>query len=98
MYQNKRLVIVGRVARAIDDVTRLLEGAGYIVTVTTDDSVAIDMVGNSDYAALLIGGDVPQADQRYIATQVRLRNPSVAVLIVNSPRSVLTQLSQVLPG
>ena len=98
MIQNKRLVIVGREPRAIDRITRLLEGAGYIVTSTTNDGVAIDMVGSSDYAALLIGGDVPQADQRYVATEARRRNPSLTVLTVNSPRSVLTQLSQALPG
>ena len=98
MVQNKRLVMVGREPRAIDLVTRLLEGAGYIVTSTTNDGVAIDMVGSSDYAALLIGGDVPQADRRYVATEARRRNPSLTVLTINSPRSVLTQLSQALPG
>ena len=98
MIQNKRLVMVGREPRAVDLVTRLLEGAGYIVTSTTNDGVAIDMVGSSDYAALLIGGDVPQADRRYVATEARRRNPSLTVLTINSPRSVLTQLSQALPG
>ncbi len=98
MVQNKRLVMVGREPRAVDLVTRLLEGAGYIVTSTTNDGVAIDMVGSSDYAALLIGGDVPQADRRYVATEARRRNPSLTVLTINSPRSVLTQLSQALPG
>ena len=98
MVQNKRLVMVAREPRAMDRVTRLLEGAGYIVTSTTNDGVAIDMVGSSDYAALLIGGDVPQADRRYVATEARRRNPSLTVLTINSPRSVLTQLSQALPG
>ena len=67
---------------------------GYIVTGTTNDSVAIDMVSTSDYAALLIGGEVPQADRRYIATEARNGNSSMAVLTIQSPQSVLTQLSQ----
>ena len=98
MSQNKRVVIVGRRQDSIDRVTRLLEGAGYIVTSTTNDGVAIDMVSNSAYAALLIGGEVSQADRRYITTEARNHNTSLAVLTIHSPQSVLTQLSQtVLP-
>ena len=74
MYQNKRLVIIGRSRESIDRLTRLLEGAGYIVTSTTDDGVAIDMVGSSEYAALLIDSDVSLADRRYVAAQARNRD------------------------
>ena len=99
MNQNKRLVVVGRRQDNIDRVTRLLEGAGYIVTSTTNDGVAIDMVNNSDYAALLIGGEVPQADRLHIITEARSHNVSMAVLTIHSPQSVLTQLSQtILPS
>ncbi len=52
MKQNRRLVVVGRRQDTIDRVTRLLEGAGYIVTSTTNDGVAKDMVINSNYDAL----------------------------------------------
>lgn len=99
MNQNKRIVVVGRLQDHLDRVTRLLEGAGYIVTSTTNDGVAIDMVSNSTYAALLIGGEVSQADRLHIITEARNHNVSMAVLTINSPQSVLTQLSQtVLPG
>ncbi len=96
MQQNKRLVVVGRSQESVDQTTRLLEGAGYIVTSTIDDGVAIDLVGSSEYAALLIGGDVPLADRRYVATQSRNRDSELAVLTVTSLRSVLTQLTQAL--
>ncbi len=98
MYQNKRLVIIGRSRESIDRLTRLLESAGYIVTSTTDDGVAIDMVGSSEYAALLIDSDVSLADRRYVAAQARNRDSELAVLTITSPRSVLTQLTQALPG
>ena len=98
MAQNKRLAVVGRSQESIDRITRLLEGAGYIVTSTTDDGVAIDMVGSSSYAALLVDSDVPLADRRYVAAQARNRDSGLAVLNVNSLRSVLTQLSQALAG
>ena len=97
MSGNKRIVILGRDTSSLDSLTRILEGAGYIVASTTNDGVAIDMVGSSSYDALLIGRDVAEADQRYVATESRNRDIGVLVLTVNSPRSVLTQLSQALP-
>ena len=95
MAQGRRVVIVGRQQDSLDQVARLLEGAGYIVTSTTNDSVAIDMVSNSDYAALLIGGEVSQADRLHLITEARNHNVSMAVLTIHSPQSVLTQLSQI---
>ena len=97
MSSNKRIVILGRDASSLDSLTRILEGAGYIVASTTNDGVAIDMVGSSSYDALLIGRDVSEADRRYVATESRNRDVGIVVLTVNSPRSVLTQLSQALP-
>ena len=97
MNSNKRIVILGRDTSSLDSLTRILEGAGYIVASTTNDGVAIDMVGSSYYDALLIGRDVAEADRRYVATQSRDRDIGIVVLTVNSPRSVLTQLSQALP-
>ena len=97
MSSNKRIVILGRDASSLDSLTRILEGAGYIVASTTNDGVAIDMVGSSSYDALLIGRDVAEADRRYAATESRNRDVGIVVLTVNSPRSVLTQLSQALP-
>lgn len=97
MSGNKRIVILGRDASGLDSLTRILEGAGYIVASTTNDGVAIDMVGSSSYDALLVGRDVAEADRRYVATESRNRDIGIVVLTVNSPRSVLTQLSQALP-
>ena len=97
MSGNKRIVILGRDASSLDNLTRILEGAGYIVASTTNDGVAIDMVGSSSYDALLIGRDVAEGDRRYVATESRGRDIGIVVLTVNSSRSVLTQLSQALP-
>ena len=97
MSSSRRIVILGRDASSLDGLTRILEGAGYIVVSTTNDGVAIDMVGSSSYDALLIGGDVAEADRRYVATESRNRDIGIVVLTVNSPRSVLTQLAQSLP-
>ena len=97
MSSTKRIVILGRVASNLDSLTRILESAGYIVASTTNDGVAIDMVGASSYDALLIARDVAEADRRYVATESRNRDVGIVVLTVNSPRSVLTQLSQALP-
>ena len=97
MSSNRRIVILGRDAPNLDSLTRILEGAGYIVASTTNDGVAIDMVGSSSYDALLIGRDVAEADRRYVATESRNRDIGLVVLTVNSPRSILTQLAQALP-
>ena len=97
MNSSKRIVILGRQAEDLDRLTRILEGAGYIVASTTSDGIAIDMVGSSPYDALLIGGGVAEADRRYVSTQARNRDADIMVLTVNSPRSVLTQLAQALP-
>ena len=97
MNSNKRLVVLGRDASGLDRLTRILEGAGYIVTSTVSDSTAIDMVGSSTYDAMLISRDVPEPDRRYVATESRNRDVGLPVLTVNSPRSILTQLTQALP-
>ena len=97
MASNKRIVVLGRNPSGIDGLTKILEGAGYIVASTTNDSVAIDMVASSSFDALLIGRDVPEPDRRYVATESRSRDGGILVLTVNSQRSVLTQLSQALP-
>ena len=94
MNGNKRIVVLGRDSSDIDQLTRILEGAGYIVSSTTNDSVAVDMVGSSSYDALLIARDVAEADRRYVSTQSRNRDVGLLVLTVNSPRSILTQLAQ----
>ena len=97
MSNNKRLVVLGGDTSGIDRLTRVLEGAGYIVTSTIDDGVAIDMVGSSTYDAMLITRDVAEADRRYVATESRNRDVGLPVLTVNSSRSILTQLTQALP-
>lgn len=94
MEANNRILLVGRSLEGMDRLTGILEMAGYIVTATTDDGVAIDLAGSSTYEALLITRDVSSADRRYVATQSRNKDPYLAVLLVNSPQSVLTQLRQ----
>ena len=76
----------------MDNVTRLLESVGCIVAGTLIDTVAVDLASSSDYDALLIGDEVPQLDGGYIAAEARNKKPSMPVIIVHSPESVLTQL------
>ncbi len=97
MSSNKRLVVLGRNVSDMDQLTRILEGAGYIVTSTINDGVAIDMVGSSTYDAMLLTRDVAEVDRRYVATESRKRDIGLPVLTVNSSRSILTQLTQSLP-
>ena len=94
MNTNNRILLVGRGPDIMERLTGILELAGFIVTGTTDDGVALDLAGSSTYGALLISRDVSSADQRYLATQSRKNDSLLAVLVVNSHRSVLTQLRQ----
>jgi DNA-binding response OmpR family regulator len=94
MAENNRILLVGREQREMDQLTGILEMAGFIVTATADDGVAIDLAGSSSYGALLIGPEVSSVDRRYVATQARKNDRSLAVLVVNSNQSVLTQLRQ----
>ena len=94
MNQNKRILLVGSQEDLMDSVTRRLEMAGFIVTNTVDHGVAIDLAGSSDYAALLIGGELSQPERLYITTQARRNSPSIVVVVVHSLESVLTQLRQ----
>jgi hypothetical protein len=94
MDNINRILIFGREQQLTDEVTRVLEAAGFIVTGTLDEGVAIDLVGGSGFEALLIGGEVSPSDRRYVATKSRDTNPSLTVVVVQSPESVLTQLRQ----
>ena len=94
MPDNNRILIFGREQEPTDVVTRILETAGFIVTGTLDEGVAIDLAGNSDYEVLLIGREVSQSDRRYVATKSRNANPHLTVVTVQSVESVLTQLRQ----
>ena len=84
----------GRRQESVDRVVRILEGVGFTVTSTLNDSVAIDLAGASNYDALLIGEDVAQAELRYVRAEARKRTSSIPVVIVHSPESVLTQVKQ----
>ncbi|MDA0734961.1 MAG: hypothetical protein O2909_02950 [Chloroflexi bacterium] len=94
MAQNNRILLVGRDLAAMEQLTGILEMAGYIVTATADDGVAIDLAKSSSYGALLIGREVSPVDRRYVATQSRKNDSELAVLVVNNTQSVLTQLRQ----
>ena len=94
MNERNRILIVGREQEYTDEIIGILEGVGCIVTGTLSDGVAIDLVGSSDYEVLLIGDEVSQSDGRYVATEARRKKPSITVVMVQSPESVLTQLRQ----
>ena len=94
MNDKKRILMFGRRQESVDRVVRILEGVGFTVTSTLNDSVAIDLAGASDYDVLLIGEDVAQPDLRYVRTEARKRRASIRVVIVHSPESVLTQVKQ----
>ena len=92
MDENNRILILGREQEDMYEVTRLLETVGFIVTGTSDDGVALDLVGNSEYAALVIGGEVSLPSRRYVSTGARKVDPLIEVVVVEHPQSVLAQL------
>ncbi len=89
---NLRILIVGRHQDRVDRTTAILERVGYIVTGTLDDGVAIDLVGSSQFDALLIDREVSPQDRRYVTTQSREADPDTRVVVVESPEAVLTRL------
>ena len=89
---NLRILIVGRHQDRLDRTTAILERVGYIVTGTLDDGVAIDLVGYSQFDALLIDREVSPQDRRYVATQAREADPDTRVVVVENPEAVLTRL------
>ena len=89
---NLRILIVGRHQDRVDRTTAILERVGYIVTGTLDDGVALDLVGSSQFDALLIDREVSPSDRRYVTTQAREADPDTRVVVVESPEAVLTRL------
>ena len=94
MTGQKRILIVGRHQGFVDQVTRLLESVGCIVTSTLSDAVALDLAISSDYDALLIDSEVSQIDGAYLTTRARKSKPATPVIVVHGAESVLTQLVQ----
>ena len=89
---NTRILMVGRDQKRLEGTTKILEQVGVIVTGTSDDSIAIDLVGSSQYDALLISRDVSLPDRRYITTQARNLDVDIPVVVVESPEAVLIRL------
>ena len=89
---NTRILMVGRDQKSLEGTTKILEQVGVIVTGTSDDSIAIDLVGSSQYDALLISRDVSLPDRRYITTQARNLDGDIPVVVVESPEAVLIRL------
>ncbi len=89
-----RLLVVGREEGAMREVTRVLEGDGHIVTGTLSDVVALDLASSTDFDALLVVSGVSPSDRRHITAQVRKRQPSIPVVYVEAPTSILIQLRQ----
>ena len=89
---NTRILLVGRDQKDLEGTTKILEQVGVIVTGTSDDSIAIDLVGSSQYDALLISRDVSLPDRRYITTQARNLDVDIPVVVVESPEAVLIRL------
>ena len=94
MRNEKRILLLGRYEDVMDQITRLLESVGFTVTSTVSEGMAIDMAGSSNFDALLIGEELPQEGRRYVTVEARRNDPGVAVIIVGSPESVLTQMKQ----
>ena len=89
---NTRILMVGRDQKSLEGTTKILEQVGVIVTGTSDDSIAIALVGSSQYDALLISRDVSLPDRRYITTQARNLDVDIPVVVVESPDAVLIRL------
>ncbi|MEE2880884.1 MAG: hypothetical protein VX643_02675 [Chloroflexota bacterium] len=89
---NARILMVGRNQENIDSTTKILEQVGVIVTGTSEDSIAIDLVGSSQFDALLINRDVSLPDRRYITTQARNLDVDIPIVVVESPEAVLIRL------
>ncbi len=89
-----RLLVVGREEGAMREVTRVLEGDGHIVTGTLSDVVALDLASSTDFDAVLVVSGVSLPDRLHITTHVRKRQPSIPVVYVEAPTSVLIQLRQ----
>ena len=94
MAENNRILILGRQQNIVEKVTRILEGVGCTVASTLNDEVAIDLAGASGYDALIIESAVPEHDSRYVTTKARSVNSTIAVIVVSTPESALTQLRQ----
>ena len=62
------------------------------MTGTLDDGIALDLVGSSQFDALLIDREVSPQDRRYVTTQAREADPDTRVVVVESPEAVLTRL------
>ena len=91
---TRRVLLVGEEQEKTDRVTRILEGDGYIVTTTLSSATALDLADNSAYDALVIDGDIPLTDRRYLLRVVQVKEPFTAAVIVESPASVVIQLKQ----
>jgi len=89
---NARILMVGRNQENIDSTTKILEQVGVIVTGTSEDSIAIDLVGSSQFDALLINRDVSLPDRRYITTQARNLDVDIPIVVVENPEAVLIRL------
>ena len=89
---NRRILIFGRHQDRVERTTAILERVGYIVTGTLDEGVALDLVGSSQFDALLIDREVSPQDRRYVTTQAREVDSDIPVVVVESPEAVLTRL------
>ena len=89
---NARILMVGRNQENIDSTTKILERVGVIVTGTSEDSIAIALVGSSQFDALLINRDVSLPDRRYITTQARNLDVDIPIVVVENPEAVLIRL------
>ena len=93
-YDSPRIVMVSRDSEFLDEVTRLMESDGYIVTSTMSDAAAIDLAKSSDCDAVLMGSEIPQTDRRYVTNEVRAVEPMMPVIVVEGIEAVLTKLRQ----
>lgn len=93
--QQHRILLVGRSQEPVDAVTAALEAAGYSVTATLHDDIAVDLAASSEFDALLIDGMTRQ-ERSSLRGEVLGKQPAIKIVQAEGPESVLTLMKQAL--
>jgi DNA-binding NtrC family response regulator len=92
--EQHRVLLVGRQKDVIEKVTQKLEGDGHIVSGTLNDDIAIDLAASNEFDALLLGGGMSQKERANLRGEVLRRLPSIKVIQVYAPESVIISMKQ----
>lgn len=87
------LVVALREGRAAE-LVEILERNSCLVTSTTSITNALDMIGYSDFDAVVMDEDISPANRAYLRSQVVSRLPNAVIVSNRSSRSVMIQLNQ----